>query len=61
VREYLSQPFVTEPFTAAPSAHVFDGRIYVYWSHDTEAPPQAARTLFPQSGTIKPLDRLVRA
>ena len=37
--EYLSQPLVTEPFTADPSAHVFDGRIYVYSSHDTEEGP----------------------
>jgi hypothetical protein len=38
-REYLSQPLVTELFTADPSAHVFDGRIYVYSSHDTEEGP----------------------
>jgi hypothetical protein len=31
---YLSQPLVTEIYTADPSAHVFDGRIYVYGSHD---------------------------
>jgi hypothetical protein len=37
--EYLSQPLVTELFTADPSAHVFDGRIYVYSSHDTEEGP----------------------
>jgi hypothetical protein len=33
---YLSQPLVSEIFTADPSAHVFDGRIYVYGSHDVE-------------------------
>ncbi|MGI4730727.1 MAG: glycoside hydrolase family 43 protein [Janthinobacterium lividum] len=31
---YLSQPLVTSIYTADPSAHVFDGRIYVYPSHD---------------------------
>jgi hypothetical protein len=35
-RGYLSQPLVTEIYTADPSAHVFDGKIYVYPSHDVE-------------------------
>lgn len=35
---YLSQPLVTEIYTADPSAHVFDGRIYVYGSHDIDGP-----------------------
>ncbi|MCA8899625.1 MAG: glycoside hydrolase family 43 protein [Hyphomonas sp.] len=35
---YLSEPLVTEIFTADPSAHVWeDGRIYIYPSHDYEA------------------------
>jgi hypothetical protein len=34
-KEYLSQPLVTHIYTADPSAHVFNGRIYVYPSHDT--------------------------
>jgi Glycosyl hydrolases family 43 len=34
---FLTQPLVTSPFTADPSAHVFDGRIYIYPSHDIEA------------------------
>lgn len=33
-RGYLSQPLVTTIYTADPSAHVFDGKIYVYPSHD---------------------------
>lgn len=33
--QYLSQPLVTNIYTADPSAHVFDGRIYIYPSHDT--------------------------
>jgi len=37
-RAYLAQPLTTEIFLADPSAHVFDGRIYVYGSHDIEAP-----------------------
>lgn len=36
-QRYLAQPLVTEIFTADPSAHVFDGKIYVYASHDIEA------------------------
>jgi len=34
-KDYLSQPLVTHIYTADPSAHVFNGRIYVYPSHDT--------------------------
>jgi hypothetical protein len=32
----ISQPLVTHIYTADPSAHVFDGKIYIYPSHDTE-------------------------
>ena len=38
-RQYLSQPLVTSPYTADPAAHVFDGKLYVYASHDTEEGP----------------------
>ncbi len=34
-KEYLSQLLVTHIYTADPSAHVFNGRIYIYPSHDT--------------------------
>lgn len=33
---YLSQPLVSEIYTADPSAHVWDGKIYVYPSHDID-------------------------
>jgi hypothetical protein len=33
----ISQPLVTHIFTADPSAHVFDGKIYIYPSHDIDA------------------------
>jgi Glycosyl hydrolases family 43 len=33
----ISQPLVTEIYTADPSAHVFGGRIYIYPSHDIES------------------------
>ena len=33
-RHYRSQPLVTSIYTADPSAHVFNGKIYVYPSHD---------------------------
>ena len=31
-----NQPLITDLFTADPSAHVFQGRVYVYPSHDRE-------------------------
>lgn len=34
---YLSQPLVKDIYTADPSAHVFNGKIYIYPSHDTDA------------------------
>ena len=34
--EAISQPVVEHIFTADPSAHVFNGRIYIYPSHDVE-------------------------
>ena len=36
-KRYLSQPLVTSIYTADPSAHVFNGKIYVYPSHDIDA------------------------
>lgn len=35
---YLSQPLVRDIYTADPSAHVWNGRIYVYPSHDIDGP-----------------------
>lgn len=34
-KEPINQPLVSHIYTADPSAHVFNGRIYVYPSHDT--------------------------
>jgi hypothetical protein len=34
--EPLSKPLVSHIYTADPSAHVFEGRIYIYPSHDIE-------------------------
>ena len=34
-KEYLSEPLVSHMYTADPSAHFFNGRIYIYPSHDT--------------------------
>jgi beta-xylosidase len=34
--KYHHQPLVTDIYTADPSAHVFDGKIYIYPSHDVE-------------------------
>ncbi|QJW90851.1 glycoside hydrolase family 43 protein [Spirosoma taeanense] len=36
-KRFLSQPLVSDIYTADPSAHVFNGRIYIYPSHDIEA------------------------
>lgn len=33
----ISKPLVEHMYTADPSAHVFDGRIYIYPSHDIDA------------------------
>jgi len=33
----ISRPLVEHLYTADPSAHVFDGRIYIYPSHDIDA------------------------
>ncbi len=32
----ISQPLVTHIYTADPSAHLFDGKVYVYPSHDID-------------------------
>lgn len=34
---YLSQPLITNIYTADPSAHVFNNKIYIYPSHDIDA------------------------
>jgi hypothetical protein len=36
-RRYLAQPLVRDLYFADPSAHVFNGKIYVYPSHDVDA------------------------
>ena len=35
-RKAISQPLVSHIYTADPSAHVFEGKIYIYPSHDIE-------------------------
>lgn len=34
---FLTEPLVRDIFTADPSAHVFNGRVFIYPSHDFEA------------------------
>lgn len=36
-KKALAQPLVTNIYTADPSAHVFDGKLYIYGSHDIDA------------------------
>ena len=33
----ISKPLITKIYTADPSAHVFNGKIYIYPSHDIDA------------------------
>lgn len=35
--KFISKPLVSHIYTADPSAHVFNGKIYIYPSHDIEA------------------------
>ena len=35
--KFLTQPLVTEIYTADPSAHVFNGQIFIFPSHDIDA------------------------
>ena len=35
--KFLNEPLIKEIYTADPSAHVFNGKIYVYPSHDIDA------------------------
>jgi hypothetical protein len=35
-KKYLAKPLISNIYTADPSAHVFNGKIYVYPSHDIE-------------------------
>ncbi|MDT0648650.1 glycoside hydrolase family 43 protein [Autumnicola edwardsiae] len=37
VRRSASEPLVTDNYTADPSAHVFEGKIYIYPSHDWDS------------------------
>ena len=36
-RKAISQPLLAHIYTADPSAHVFNGKIYIYPSHDVDA------------------------
>src|SRR5262245_45280182 len=35
--KFLTQPIVNDIYTADPSAHVFNGKIFIYPSHDIDA------------------------
>src|ERR1700694_728295 len=37
-QEIAENPFIRHMYTADPSARVFDGRLYVYASHDVDPP-----------------------
>src|SRR5688572_26454761 len=35
--KFLTQPLISEIYTADPSAHVFNGKVYIYPSHDIDS------------------------
>ena len=37
IEKAISKPLITHMYTADPSAHVFNGKIYIYPSHDIDA------------------------
>lgn len=37
VSKFLSEPLISAIYTADPSAHVFNGKIYIYPSHDVDS------------------------
>jgi hypothetical protein len=37
---FATNPLIMDQFTADPTARVFEGRVYVYPSHDIKAPPE---------------------
>jgi hypothetical protein len=37
---FAQNPIISDQFSADPTARVFDGKVYVYPSHDISAPPQ---------------------
>src|SRR3954466_1464541 len=37
---FATNPLIMDQFTADPTARVFEGKIYVYPSHDIKAPPE---------------------
>ena len=39
VPAFAENPLISGAFSADPSAHVFNGRVYVFPSHDIPAPP----------------------
>src|SRR5213592_74582 len=39
VAALATNPLITDQFTADPTARVFEGRVYVYPSHDIAEPP----------------------
>ena len=43
------KPLVNHIFTADPSAHVFEGKIYVYPSHDIEQDSERGKHKLPLS------------
>ena len=36
IMDIFNKPLVTDMYTADPSAHIFDGKIYIYPSHDLD-------------------------
>lgn len=43
---FTQNPFITDQFTADPTARVFNGRVYVYASHDIPSPVERLKEWF---------------
>ena len=46
------KPLITHMFTADPSAHVFDDKIYIYPSHDIPHDGEAKAPPAPSQGSL---------
>ena len=46
LKAYSQNPIISHSFTADPTARVFDGKIYLYPSHDIKSPVERLKDWF---------------
>lgn len=46
LKTYSQNPIISHSFTADPTARVFDGKIYLYPSHDIKSPVERLKDWF---------------